>query len=715
MRSVFRLTGKRVPAAFVLAFLPAASMWSCGGEAPPPASPAPQPTASVAPTAEELPLPPAGPRLVGLSDEDASALDRSVSPCTDFFQFACGGWAENTQIPDDEASWMRSFSVIRERNETLLKTILEDYAAGRNTQEPYAKKLGDMYGACMDESAIDKAGIKPLLPELRAIAALKDKTGIAKLVAKLHARGLPVLFAIGAQQDFEDSTRMIGAIDQAGLGMPDRDYYLKADGKFPELRNKYLAHVTAMLQLAGDKHPEASAKAVLELETELARAQMSKEDRRDPKKIYHLTQKADLAKVTPEFPWDVYLAGLPLGEAKLFNVAQTDYLKTVGSLLSSSKIALDSWKAYLEWHLLHASASALSTPYVEENFRWAQTLTGQAKLPPRWKRCTRKVDGALGEALAQPFVKKTLGAEGKATVKEMVLAIEGEMKKNLDALTWMDPKTKTLAHEKLSTIANQIAYPDRWRNYDAVAISRGNHYENLVAADVFDQKRQLAKIGKPVDRTEWFMTPPAVNAYYDPSMNQMVFPAGILQPPFYGNQQSLAANFGGIGMVMGHELTHGFDDEGRQFDAHGNLKEWWSEATNSEFERRASCVEKQFDGYEVLGEKVNGKLTLGENIADLGGVKLSLAALMSYSAKKAQPVDTTPGAATAEQRFFLGYAQSWCGKYRDEMMRVLVATNPHSPPQFRVNGPLSNLPEFAKAFGCSAGHPMAPKNACTVW
>ncbi len=691
-------------------------VWACGGESPAAHSPR---SATVAAAAVAVPNSPAAPKLLGLAKDDEAALDRSVSPCNDFFQFACGGWMQKTPIPDDEATWMKSFSVIRETNEKILREILDGYAAGAGAGEPYAKALGEFYGSCMDEPAIDKAGAKPLEADLRAIDALKDVAGIAKLAAAFHVRGIPVFFDVGAQQDFTDSTKMIGAFDQAGIGLPDRDYYSKDEGKFPELRTKYEAHVAAMLKLLGSKTAAADAKDVLAIEKQLATAHMSKEDRRDPKKVYHLTQKADLKTVAPEFPWDAYLAALPLGGAQQFNVAQPSYLMVVGQLVAASggadKAKLAKLRAYLKWHLVHQAAGTLSAPFVQENFQWQKALVGTPALPPRWKRCVRRTDAALGEALAQPFVKKTLGVQGKQNTLELVHAIEHEMKANIEAIGWMDKKTKELAFAKLAKIANQIAFPDKWRQYDALKIEKGAFFKNVQSANAFEEKRTLAKIGKPVDRQEWFMTPPTVNAYYDPSMNQMVFPAGILQPPFYSTAAHPAANFGAIGMVMGHELTHGFDDEGRQFDADGNLKDWWTPETNAEFERRASCVEKQFDGYVVLGEKINGKLTLGENIADLGGIKLSFGALVQYA--KSHPFKPEGGAdgATPEQRFYLGYAQAWCGKYRDETMRLLVATNPHSPPQSRVNGPLSNQPSFATAFSCTRGQPMARKDACEVW
>ncbi len=688
---------------------------ACGGEGPLPATP-PSPTASAAASAPgtgapvaATPPPPA-PALKGLTADDEAALDRSVSPCEDFFQFACGSWVKKTSIPDDESSWMRSFSTIRDQNEATLRDIVESLGKPEAKLAEEPAQLRDFYASCMDEATIEKLGAKPLDADLKLIATVKDAASLGKVLGKLHARGMAPLFAVGVQQDFADSTKMIGAFDQAGLGMPERDYYLKTDGKFPDLRKKYEAHVTAMFTLLGNKKAAEAAATVLRIEKMLAEKQMTKEDRREPKKVYHLTARADLAKVAADFPWDAYLAELPAKDAKLFNVAQPDYLQAVGTFAKSG-IPFGDWQVYLQWHVLRGVAPALSKAFVDEGFRWQSALRGTAKIPPRWKRCVRATDGALGEALAQPFVMKTLGAEGKATVKDMVLAIEEEMKKNLTGLSWMDPKTRELAQKKLAKIANKIAFPDKWRSYKGLKVDKKSYYDNVIRADAFEQARQLAKVGKPVDRNEWYMTPPTVNAYYDPSMNEMVFPAGILQPPFYANARPVAANFGGIGMVMGHELTHGFDDEGRQFDADGNLKDWWSPSVNTEFEKRASCVEKQYDEYVVLDTHVNGKLTLGENLADLGGVKLALAALK----QKVGKTEAAEGAATPEQQFFLGFAQGWCGKYRDEMMRLLVATNPHSPPNLRVNGPLSNTPEFAAAFSCKPGHKMVRTQRCEVW
>jgi predicted metalloendopeptidase len=693
---------------FVLACLGVATLVvSCGGGEPQPVTPAnPHPIVMPPDTIK-------GESLAKTGVEKA-ALDPGVPPCDDFYQYACGGWIKATEIPGDEPSWYRSFSVIHERNEEILHQILEGLAKGENASEPYAKALGDFYGSCMDEAGIEKAGTKPLEPLLKAIDGVNTPAALTKLLGRFQSElGTGIVFEQTAAQDFGDATKVIAMLWQAGLGMPEREYYLEATPKMTELRTKYEAHVGAMMQLAGEPEvkAKASAKKVLEIETALAKAWMTKEDRRDPKKIHHHATKAELPKTAPGIGWDAWLDAAKAKDIAAFNVAQPDYMKALGEMIGG-KVAVADWKTYLRWHLFRVSGNELGQKFVDEKFKWRAALTGVDKLPPRWKRCVRAVDGGMGEALAQPFVKKTLGTEGKATVVAMVQAIEKAMHENLERLSWMDDATRKAAFGKLGKIANKIAYPDKWRNYDKLEIARDSYVMNAKRAAAFEYARQLAKIGKPVDRSEWQMSPPTVNAYYDAQLNEMVFPAGILQPPFYANASPRATNYGGVGMVMGHELTHGFDDEGRQFDADGNLKDWWSKTVNEEFERRAECVKKQFDDYVVLGDAhVNGKLTLGENIADLGGVKLA------YSALAAQPA--APGAGkpefTPEQEFFLGFAQGWCGKMRDEALRHMVATNPHSPPNFRVNGPLSNLPEFARAFSCKPDSKMVRRDRCEVW
>lgn len=684
-------------------------LFACGGgDAKPPVTPQP-PAATADPGPAEAK--PEAPSAAGVEE---AAIDPATSPCDDFYQHACGGWLKATAIPDDEASWYRSFSVIRERNEETLRGILERYAKGEGAGEPYAKALGDFYASCMDEAGIEKADLRPVQPWLDRIAAVKDAKDLQKVMGELQDQGMNMVFDLTAAQDFGDATKVVGMFWQGGLGMPEREYYTDTSPKMTELRGKYEQHVAEMLKLAGEPEPAAKAKAkkILDVETKLAKAWMSKEDRREPKKIHHHATRAELPKMVPGLDWDAWLSAAGAGDVKEFNVSQPEFMKAAAQMIAG-KIPLADWKTYLRWQVLRQTGDELPKRFVDEKFRWRQTLVGAKSLPPRWKRCVRAVDGAMGEALAQPFVKQTLGAEGKSTVVGMVQAVEKSMHENLDQLPWMDDVTRKAALVKLSKVANKIAYPEKWRSYDKLQIQRDGYLGNVVRAAAFEQDRQLAKIGKPVDRAEWQMSPPTVNAYYDAQLNEMVFPAGILQPPFYSNAASTGANYGGIGMVMGHELTHGFDDEGRQFDADGNLKDWWSKTVDAEFDRRAECVKKQFDDYTVLdGVHVNGKLTLGENIADLGGVKLSYRAMKAQLAAKPTP---KAGGRTPEQEFFLGFAQGWCGKLRDEALRHLVATNPHSPPNLRVNGPLSNLPEFAEAFSCKPDAKMVKKDRCEVW
>ena len=671
------------------------------GDSPPPVAPQ-RPTVMPGDTIKAMPREPTG--------VDAAALDASVSPCDDFYQYACGSWVKATTIPSDESTWFRSFSVIHDRNEEILHQILEGYAKGENAGDAYAKPMGDFYASCMDETAIEQAGTKALDPWRKAIDAANSPAALTKLFGRFQSElGNGIVLEQSAAQDFDNAQATVAVVGQNGLGMPEKEYYLDTSPKMVELRAKYEAHVAAIMVLAGepDAKAKASARKVVEIETAIAKAWMSKVDRRDPQKLHHAAKKAELGKVAPGFLWDAWLDGSKAKDVAVFNVNQPDYTRELGEMLGGKVSAAD-WKPYLRWHLYAAVSNGLGSKFVDESFRWRSTLTGAEKLPVRWKRCTRAVDGAMGEALAQPFVKKTLGTEGKATVVGMVQAIEDAMKADIAKIGWMDEPTRQAAYGKLGKIANMIAYPETWRNYDKLVITK-SYIENELRASAFEYARALAKVGKPIDRMEWQMSPPTVNAYYDAQLNEMVFPAGILQPPFYSSAVPRATNFGGIGMVMGHELTHGFDDEGRQFDGDGNLKEWWSKSVNEEFERRAACVEKQFDGYSVLdGLHVNGKLTLGENIADLGGVKLALRSLAAQP--PAAPTQRSP-----EQEFFLGYAQSWCGKLRDEALRHQVNTNEHSPPAFRVNGPLSNLPDFARAFSCKADAKMVRKERCEIW
>lgn len=664
------------------------------------------------------------PAPAGVSGVDEASLDRSADPCVDFYQFACGGWIKKTPIPEDRASWSRSFSEIDERNEKKLRQILEDYAAGKNATDPYAAKLGDFWGACIDEATVEKNGVEPLKPAFGVIDLLKDGGDLARVGRELWAMGLHPLFAFYSGQDFADATSVIGQLEQGGLGLPDRDYYFDKGKDADDLRAAYQAHVGKMLSLAG--LDAASAATIMKLETELAKASMTRVDRREPKKVYHRMKLADVQALSPRFAFTAFVTGLGVSPDAPVNVQQPEFFKRFGELANgeNTEFGVDAWKAYLKWHVVRERAPSLTKALVDEDFAFrSKWLTGAKQILPRWKRCVDASDAALGEALAIRFVKENFGADGKAKSSTLVAEIEQAMKRDLEALSWMDDATRKRALEKLYKIKNKIGYPDVWRKYDAVNVTRTSYAANVLAAEAFETHRQLAKIGKPLDRGEWYMTPPTVNAYYDANLNEMVFPAGILQPPFFDRVAADAVNYGAIGMVMGHELTHGFDDEGRQFDGDGNLKDWWTPKVGDDFEARKGCVVKQFDGYVALPDAsgnhandlhVQGALTIGENIADLGGLKLAYAAFQDQ--KKGRP-SYELGGFTEEQMFFLGYAQGWCESSRPQYRAMLTKVDPHSPPKWRVNGPVSNLPQFVEAFSCKADAPMVrpPGTRCEIW
>ncbi len=640
---------------------------------------------------------------------DESAMDKSVDPCTDFYQYACGGWLKKTPIPEDRATWSRGFSEIFQRNEALLRGILEKDAKGEpDPADPFARKVGDFYATCMDEHKAETASFAALQDDLARVDAVRDSLGLARVVARLQAAGARAFFNFGSQQDFKDARQVIGGADQGGLGLPDRDYYLKDDERTRDLRALYQDHIEKMLALAGATDAEAKRQShtTLEIETALARASMDKVERRDPNKIYHRLERAGLKKTAPHFAWDAYFAEIGAPSVQEINVLTPDFFAGMDKLLAA-KGKLNDLKNYLRWTGVSAAAPALGQKFVEERFRLTQALTGTKAILPRWKRCVQMTDRALGEALGRSFVVTTIGEEGKGIAKEMVQGIEDAFERNLGQVSWMDEAARTASREKLRKIDNKIGFPEKWRDYSTMKISRESLLENVEEASWFETRRDLAKIGKSLDRNEWEMTPPEVNAYYNPSMNEMVFPAGILQTPFFKTDAPVIPNHGGIGMVMGHELTHGFDDQGRQFDGDGNLHEWWSPEVSKAFDERAACVADKYDQYVAVDDvHLNGKLTLGENIADIGGLKMALLALHQKQGR---------GDSRSDRDFFLAFAQAWCANYRPEAARLQALTNPHSTAQWRVNGSVSDNADFARAFSCKAGSPMNPEKKCVVW
>jgi endothelin-converting enzyme/putative endopeptidase len=647
---------------------------------------------------------------------DDSIIDRTTNPCADFYQFACGGWLARTEIPLDRPAWSRGFSEVNERNEATLREILEGAAEGRSSGFPYAQKLGDFFATCSDEPRIEEQGLGPLRAELKVVDSVNDAASLQEAIARLQGAGIGVPFTIGSDQDFKDATQVIATFDQGGLSLPDRDYYLSDDPKMQRIRQQFLDHIQRFLVLMGET-PESAAGAastVMSIEKELARVSMSRVDRRDPQNVYHRVDLTGLEKLAPHFDWPRLLTALGHPGITSINVAVPGFFSGLDELLG--RVSIPEWRTYLRWHFASSVASALPKAFVDEDFRFAsEALTGTKELPPRWKRCVRATSGVLGMALGRAYVQLRFSPAQKADTLTMVRAIEGALGADLHGLAWMDDATRARALEKLSAVNNKIGFPDVWRSYDKLTISRESYLRNALAGDANDVQYDLDKIGKPLDRTLWQMDPQEVNAYYNPSMNEMVFPAGILQPPFFTPQAPAAKNYGSIGMVMGHELTHGFDDEGRQFDARGNLSDWWTPASAKKFAERTECLAAQYDKYEPLpGVHLNGHLTLGENIADLGGTKLAYRAMQADTSSSHQ---TSAGEWSPAQLFFLGQAQSWCQKSREAYQQMLVKVDPHSPARFRVNGPLSNLPEFGKAWSCPSGAPMVrpPSERCEIW
>ena len=640
-------------------------------------------------------------------------MDKSANPCVDFYQYACGSWMANNPIPADQSSWGRG-SELAERNRAILRNILDKASVDDPKRTPVDQKIGDFYGACMDEQTIEKLGIQPLKPEFDRIDAISSKAGILNSLVQLHLMGVNAMFRFGSDPDLKDSMHMIADLDQGGLGLPDRDYYLKDDPKSIELRKQYLAHVQKMLELSGEPAAKAStdAQAVMHFETELAKGSLDRVSRRDPNQIYHKLTVHQLYSLDPAIDWPKYFEGMGAPPITDLNVAVPNFFRAVESAIVQTN--LDDIKTYLRWHLLHAEASLLPKAFVDEDFHfYREILTGAKEIQPRWKRCVAATDNDLGFALGQKYVEETFPPDAKARTLRMVQEIERMLGQDIQSLSWMTPATKKEALVKLRAVANKIGYPDKWRDYSSVKIVRGDAIGNDQRATEFEVHRDVNKIGKQVDRTEWGMTPPTVNAYYNATENNINFPAGILQPPYFDNKMDAAVNYGGIGSVVGHELTHGFDDQGRRFDPEGNLKDWWTPEDAKEFEKRAQCFIDEYSSFTPIdGIHLNGKLTLGENTADNGGVRLAFMALME--SLKDKPQAKIDGY-TQEQRFFLAWGQVWCQNVRPEMSRMLVQVDPHSPGRDRVNGVLENMSEFRQAFACQVGQPMVREPACRVW
>jgi putative endopeptidase len=670
---------------------------------PPPAAPV-TPAASEKTPLRELPYTPS---------LDVAALDRTADPCVDFYQFTCGGWLKNNPIPPDQARWS-VYGKVTDENQQFLWGILEEAGKGGASRSAVQQKIGDYFSACMDEPAVEKLGASPLRPELAKIAGLRSPRDISSLLPVLHlaSSSSRLMFGFGSAQDFGDATAVIAFVEAGGLGLPDRDYYSKDDAKSKEIREQYQKHVSEMLELAGERDGAAGAQTVMRMETALAKASLTRVERRDPYKLYHRMSRADLQKLAPALDWKRYLSGVGMEKLDVFNVTEPAFLQALGGLLRSE--GMPAWRTYLTWQLVSTRAPSLSSKFVNANFGfYSKVLRGVAEMPPRWKRCVRSVDDNLGEALGQEFVRRTFAPKTKEDTVRMTRLIEEAMREEVERLDWMGPQTKAKALQKLQAIRNKVGYPDKWRDYSAVEVRPGDHFGNLERATIFESRRQLAKIGKPLDRTEWGMTPPTVNAYYNPQMNDVNFPAGVLQPPLYDPKLDDAPNYGNTGSTIGHELTHGFDDEGRQFDADGNLKDWWTKEDAEQFEQRVQCVRDQYAQYLVVDDiHINSKLTSGEDVADLGGTLLAYIAWRKATAnQRLAPADGF----TPDQRFFIGFAQWACENDRPENLRVSAITNPHSPGRYRINGIVSNLPDFQQAFSCKAGQPMVRPKPCKVW
>jgi putative endopeptidase len=663
--------------------------------------------------------------ILQLDHFDVTQVDSSLDPCVDFYQYTCKKWIAKNPIPPDQANWWLG-SKLMIWNQTVVRDILEKAANDDPRRGPAEQKIGDYYASCLNESEINNKGITAIKPELDRIDALQNKTQLAEALARIHSITFALaagtdsgssaaVFGFASGQDLDDASKVVAVVDQGGLGLPDRDYYLKADPKSVELRQQYVAHVQKTFELLGEPAAQAAAdaKVVMDFETSLAKASLDIVARRDPANLNHKMSLQALQALTPAFSWDRYLATVNAPQTDHYLVMTPDFFKGVDQLISS--VPLENWKTYLRWQLVNASSSLLSTPFVDERFEfYGRALVGQKAQTPRWRRCVRSVDRDLSEALGQEFVARAFAADSKERMLKLVHALETALSSDIQQLDWMSPATKRAALAKLEKISDKIGYPDHWRDYSTLRIVRGDALGNAYRSSDFELKRQLARIGKPVDHSEWSVSASVPNAYYDAQLNSITFPAAILQPPLFDRQADDAANFAAIGAIIGHELTHGFDDQGRKFDAGGNLHDWWTADDSKEYERRSQCIADEYSSFDATeGVKLNGRLTLGENTADNGGLRIALMALESTLSQ--QPSHPNSNGLTPQQEFFIAYAETWCSNATPQYLSMVAQSNPHATSKARANGVVSNMPEFQKAFGCKKGQPMVRENACRVW
>jgi putative endopeptidase len=659
---------------------------------------------------------------------DPNQADRSLDPCQDFYKFACSKWFAANPIPPDQIYWDTS-GELEKWNETVLRETMEKASANTADRTPVQQKVGDFWAACMDEKGVEATGTRDLVPELHRIDALRSKSELADEIAHLHMTvpaawefdnnaARVAFFGFGSGQDLDDASLVVVFVDQGGMGLPGRDFYLKDDAKSSEIRSKYVSHVSKMLALSGEGKEQADKDAamILSMETAMAKMAMDNVSRRDPKNLNNKMTLAQVQALTPSFNWNRYLTLVGAPQPDHYLVTSPEFFKGLEQLIQQHP--LEHWQAYLRWHLVHGSAPYLAKPFVDENFEfYSHTLAGAPEQLPRWRRCVQAADNYLGEALGQAYVERAFPPESKRQAVQLVHDVEAALDRDIDSLDWMTPVTKKEAQKKLHAIEDKIGYPDHWRDYSSVTITRDSYLNNVHAATAFELRRQLAKVGKPVDRSEWGMTPPTINAYYDAQLNTINFPAGILQPPSFEPQADVAVNYGGIGAAIGHEITHGFDDEGRKFDANGNLHDWWTPQDAKAYDERGKCIADQYtQDVPEAGVKQDGRLTQGEDTADNGGTRIAFMALQARLQKDGVALDGRGADGwTARQRFFLSYANSWCTEARPEAIRSQILTNPHSFPRYRVNNVVSDMPEFQQAFGCKKGAPMVRENACRVW